>query len=92
MEENGRKWKEMGKSVVDVQIEGVFSIDPSKLRYKYRYRMKIDHSKDTDTKITPKIEIQNNVINIIYNRFELYGSSSSSNYNTDDIIIHICCM
>lgn len=31
MEENGRKWKEMGKSVVDVQIEGVFSIDHPKI-------------------------------------------------------------
>ena len=60
MEENGRKWKEMGKSMVDVQIEGVFSIDPSKLRYRiqnedrsiqgYRYRYK-DHPKS-------KIQIQ----------------------------------
>ena len=49
MEENGRKWKEMGKSVVDVQIEGVFSIDPSKYRYRYK-----DHPK---SKI--QIQIQN---------------------------------
>ena len=47
MEESGKKWKEMGKSVVDVQIEGVlakillnwdteyrYNIDPSKYRYK----------------------------------------------------------
>ena len=81
MEENGRKWKEMGKSVVDVQIEGVFIIDPSK----YRYKMKIT------LKVRYRIQIQNTVINIIYNRFELYGSSSS-NYNTDDIVIHICSM
>ena len=57
MEENGRKWKEMGKSVVDVQIEGVLAkillntdTDTKitlKVRYKYRYK---DH---------PKIEIQN---------------------------------
>ena len=57
MEENGRKWKEMEKSVVDVQIEGVFSIDPSKYRYRYKdhpkieiqIQVKIDHSKDKDT-------------------------------------------
>ena len=51
----------MGKSVVDVQIEGVFSIDPSKYRYKYRYRMKIDHPKseiqNTDTKYCYKYNI-----------------------------------
>lgn len=52
MEENGRKWKEMGKSVVDVQIEGVLAKILLNTDTKYRYRMKIDHSKDTDTKIT----------------------------------------
>ena len=50
--------------------------------------MKIDHPKseiqNTDTKYCYKYNI--------YNRFELYGSSSGSNYNTDDIVIHICCM
>ena len=49
MEENGRKWKEMGKSVVDVQIEGVFNIDPSKYRYRYKDHPKIEiHNTDTN--------------------------------------------
>ena len=65
MEENGRKWKEMGKSVVDVQIEGVLAkillnwdtkwryrikIDHPKLRYKMKtFWIQIDHTKDIDT-------------------------------------------
>lgn len=42
MEENGRKWKEMGKSVVDVQIEGVLA----------KILLNTDTNTDTDTKIT----------------------------------------
>ena len=55
MEENGRKWKEMEKSVVDVQIEGVFSIDHPKIEI--QIQVKIDHSKDTDTKYCYKYNI-----------------------------------
>ena len=51
----------MGKSVVDVQIEGVFSIDHPKVRYiiqiQIHIQVKIDHSKDTDTKYCYKYNI-----------------------------------
>ena len=94
----------MGKSVVDVQIEGVLAKillntdtnKDTKITLKLRYRIQMQNEdrllQGYRYKDHPKFEIQNTVINIIYNRFELYGSSSSSNYNTDDIVIHICSM
>lgn len=52
MEENGRKWKEMGKSVVDVQIEGVLAKillntdtnKDTKITLKVRYKIQIQRS------------------------------------------------
>ena len=88
MEESGKKWEKVWWMS---KLKEFFSIDPSKYRYKIQIQNKDRSHQGYRYKDHPKIEIQNTVINIIYNRFELYGSSSS-NYNTDDIVIHICSM